>query len=411
MLLAFVWALVLLRIGSEFTGRGAAKWHHDFGLLYREQTSFYRRDYPASEVGRAEQPAGGASSDYPPYSFPLAMPWLPPGLGWHAAEVWFILCQALATAIVAAFAWSIGRGETPALRWLLAGSVLAMTGLRADLLFGNYGVLMTAMLVAMMWALERGRWGLAGAAWLASLLKPQMGWLFALLFLQRRGWRVLLAVGMTIVALTLTTCWWTGVTPWEIVQSKYSSRVSVMMLYPERISLVSLLTSAGLETGIAVIACAAAGVVATALVLFTRLRDASLLIRMAFVGLLNRISTYHNACDDLLLVFALAWLGRCAWQSSRRLDWAVFLALAGSVWAPTISLQSAPARVGVVAIWVTAAIYVALRGAREEAATGAALTLKAPATPLGSGAKPQHLPVDSLTASTGQRPVPSQQQS
>lgn len=376
-LVALAWALVVVRIGSEFTGRGSDKWHHDFGTLYREQANFYRGEYPASEVSRAEQRAGGASSDYPPYSFPLAMPWLPPGLGWHGAEVWFVICQAIATAVVAAFVWSIGRGQAAGLRWLLTGSVLAMTGLRADLLFGNYGVLMTAMLVAMTLALQRGRWGLAGAAWIGSLLKPQMGWLFALLFLRRRGWSVLLAAGVAILALTLITCWWTGVTPWEIVQSKYSSRVSVMMLKAQRISLVSVLTSAGLDAGMAVLACAAAGVVATAAVLITRLREASILVRVAFVGLINRISTYHNACDDLLLVFALAWLGRRAWQSGRTLDWAMFLALAGTIWAPTMALQSTAARLLVVATWIVVAADVALRGAKPEDLDHA---LTAPAT-------------------------------
>lgn len=379
-LLVLVWAWVLVRIGSEFTGRGAPLWHHDFGLLYREQASFYRGEYPASEVGRDEQPEGGASSDYPPYSFPLAMPWLPPGLSRLATEVWFVCCQAIATAVVAAFAWSLGRGEARALHWLLTGSVLAMTGLRADLLFGNYGVLMTALLVAMTWALSRQRWGLAGAAWIGSLLKPQMGWLFALLFLSRRGWRVLVAAGVAIVALKLATCWWTGVTPWEIVESQYSSRVSVMMLYPERISLVSVFTSAGLEVGLTVLACAAAGVACTTAVLFTRLRDASLLARVAFVGLINRLSTYHNACDDLLLVFALAWLGRRAWQTDRQLDWTMFLVLAGTVWAPTALLQSTPARLLVVAIWIVVAVDIALLGARTHAATDAEHPLTAPAT-------------------------------
>lgn len=380
-LLALVWLLVLLRIGSEFTGRGAGMWHHDFGLLYREQASFYRGEYPASEVGRDRQPRGGASSDYPPYSFPLAMPWLPPGLGWHAAEAWFVLCQAIATGVVAAFAWSLGRGEARPLRWLLAGSVLAMTGLRADLLFGNYGVLMTALLVGMTWALQRGRRGLAGVAWVGSLLKPQMGWLFALLFLRRRGWPVLLGAGVAIIALTLITCWWTGVTPWEIVRSKYSSRVSVMMLYPERISLVSVLTSAGLEVGIALPACALAAVAASVAALWTRLREASILVQVAFLGLVNRISTYHNACDDLLLVFALAWLGRRAWRSGRGLDWAIFLALAGAVWAPTKALQSTAAPILVVTIWIAVAVDVALRGARDESCTRNGDVLTTPAEP------------------------------
>ena len=37
-------------------------------------------------------------SAYPPSSFVLLMPWLPPGLGFQATRVWFTACQALAQA-------------------------------------------------------------------------------------------------------------------------------------------------------------------------------------------------------------------------------------------------------------------------------------------------------------------------
>ena len=52
-LVALAWALVLVRIGSEFTGRGANEWHHDFRLLYLEQSIFYRGEYPTPEARQA----------------------------------------------------------------------------------------------------------------------------------------------------------------------------------------------------------------------------------------------------------------------------------------------------------------------------------------------------------------------
>jgi hypothetical protein len=381
LLLVALWAIVAVRIGSEFTGRSAHLWHHDLGLLYEEQATFYRGEYPAWEVGEKPREARvGTRSDYPPYSFPLALPWLPPGLGWVPAQIWFVFCQLVATAIVAAFAWSLGRKEEPRLCWLLVGGVLAMTGLRADLLFGNYAVLMTAMLVGLLLALERGRWPLAGAAWVGSLLKPQMGWLFGLLFLSRRGARTLIGAGAALVLLALAACWWTDVTILEVLRSKYSSRVSVMMLMPERISAVSVLTTFGVDAGIALPVCAVAGVALTAWLLHTRMRTATTLTRVALVAVINRLCTYHNACDDLLLVFALCLLGRQAWRSNRVRDWAPFLLLGATVWAPTLTLQSTLARVSVVLIWIGVTIVLAGRVDREAgqdhpSARGAAASL------------------------------------
>lgn len=363
-----LWLLVSLRLGSEFTGRGADLWHHDLGLLYREQASFYRGDYPAGEVGPGRAQTGdGYQSDYPPYSFPLAMPWLPPGLGWTAARVWFVCCQLAAIVVVVAFVTSLAGRAEARLRWMLAGGVLAMTGLRADLLFGNYGVLMAALLVGVAWALERGRWGLAGTAWVGSLLKPQMGWLFAVLFLPRRGWRVLVAAALALVALAFVACWWTDVTLLDVVRSKYSSRVSVMMLYPERISLVSVLTTAGLDAGLALPVCSLSGLALAAWVLRAGLREAGTLAQMAFIGVVNRLCTYHNACDDLLLVFALALLGRRAWRGDGRMDWMLFLLLGATLWVPTLALQSTPARVLVVGVWIAVAINLARRSVEERA--------------------------------------------
>lgn len=362
-----IWLVVVLRIGSEFSGRGRAYWHHDLGLLYREQLSFYGGVYPAEEVLRsAPKTREAARSDYPPYSFCLAIPWLPPGLGWTASRVWFTLVQGMATAVVVAFAWRRGREIDQDLAWLLSGGVLAMTGLRADILFGNYGVVMAAWLVVLEWAVTRNRWRVAGVAWVVSVLKPQMGWLFALLFVRRQGWRTLVAAGASIVVLACLACAWTGVTPWEVFQSRYSNRVSTMALQPERLNLISLVGQWGIPSNVALPIGALAGMMAVAWVLRSWDGAANITWQFAFIGIVNRICTYHNACDDLLLVFALVVLGRHAWISGARMAWALFLLLGATVWMPTVMLQSNAARTGVVVAWIAVAAWLAATGTRAQ---------------------------------------------
>lgn len=70
-LVAAVWLVVVVRIASEFSGRGSDYWHVDLRTLYREQSSFYRGVYPAADVVAGAAGAGAVHSDYPPFSFAL----------------------------------------------------------------------------------------------------------------------------------------------------------------------------------------------------------------------------------------------------------------------------------------------------------------------------------------------------
>jgi len=358
-LVAAIWLIVAARVGSEFTGRGFRYWHLDLADFFHEQATFYRGTYPHSGVARPVPEIGGVHTDYPPYSFWLMAAWVPPGLGWPLEQFWFCACQGAATAVLVGFAWCRGREVGRGAAWLLAGSVAAMTGLRADLLFGNFGALMAAMLVGLYWSLETGRWRIAGAAWLAGIMKPQMGWLFAWLFLSSKGWRALVGALVALALLTSATCWWTGVAPMAIVHSGYSDRLLGMVAMPERHSLPSLLVAWGAAPKGALVAGAGLGMCAVGLALQGRLSLAPALSRFAFVALVGRICTYHNACDDLLLVFTLAFFGKRAWRTHAAADWASFLALGATVWVPTAASGSVAAAALLVAVWAVLAFRIA----------------------------------------------------
>lgn len=363
-LIVAVWALFAVNAIAMLRGRGGEFRHFDLGLLFNEQAAFYRGQYP--HEGVAATPAGMAAvrSDYPPWSFPLGVPWLPPGLGWDATRVWFSLCQLAAVGVLLWFVTRRARGEDRGLGWLLTGSVLAMTGLRADLLFGNYALIMMAMVVALLIAVERQRIGLAAAALAEAMLKPQIGWLFALTFLHRRGWKVLLGAGAALAISAALALAWTGVTPWHLLQSRYSESLTTISTLLERHSLVTVFVQLGLAPESALATAGALGIATTLWTLHARLGEADALTRFAFVGLVNRICTYHNTCDDVLLVLALVWFGRRAWRDGTVRHWAEFLALGATVWAPSALLRLPATKFVVVAAWVVFAAAICRRETR-----------------------------------------------
>jgi glycosyl transferase family 87 len=349
--------IILLRLASEFTGRGAPFWHWDLETLFHEQHAFYAHVYPHAGVNPGHA-ADRLQSDYPPYSFLLMLPWLPPGFSLLATRVWFTLCQLAAAAVIVTFAWRRGRDLGVSVAGLLAASVLAMTGLRADLLFGNYALLMIALLVAFGGALEGDRRPAAGAFWALGMLKPQMGWLFGLLLARRGWWRTAIGAVAALAVLAVLGCGWTGVTPFDILHSHYGSRVGAMSLQSERHNAVSLLGQWGVPSTVALVLGALSGLTVTFAALAGRLRDADVLTRLAFVGLVNRVCTYHNTCDDLLLVFALVQFGRAAGQRSAPADWFFFLLLGASVWAPTAALDWPAANALLVTAWLVCAAWI-----------------------------------------------------
>jgi hypothetical protein len=103
------------------------------------------------------------------------------------------------------------------------------------------------------------------------------------------------------------------------------------------------------------------GLGATCWALRGPLATAELLAQFAFVGVVNRICTYHNGRDDLLLVFALVWLGRRAWVAPEAGHWPAFLALGLTMWAPTAALQFSGANALLVVTWAAVAGWLLLR--------------------------------------------------
>lgn len=357
---AAAWLIVLVKLGATFGGWGAEWWRHDLRTLWRDQGLFYAGTYPHAAVSAGAAAAGDVRSAYPPTSFPLLVPWLPPGLKWPAARVWFAGAQLAALAALAAFAWRRGRAVDARTGWLLTGALLAMSGVRADLLFGNLALIGTALVLAVLWALETGRAPAAAAAWLAAMAKPQIGWLFALAAWRRETWRAWLGAAIALAACGAAACAWTGVSLVQAIGVGAGEETGKWAAWSSLNNLVVQLGAWGLSPQAALVTGAGLGAgVAGWAVRRPGLRT-DLLGQFAVLGLINRVCTYHNYCDDVLLVFALVWLGRRAARGERR-DGAAWLLLAGSTWLPTAALASPGLKGAVLLVWIGLAVWIVRR--------------------------------------------------
>ncbi len=347
--LMLVWGVVALRVTTELRRAGDPLRHHDFRTLASHQELFYRGIYPHAAVEAAPAGERYADSVYPPYAFVMAMPWLPPALGRDARELWFTGCQLGAIGVLLFFMWKIGREVDRTLAWLMIGAVLGMTGLWADVHFGNFSALACAPVAGLYFAQRSDRRFLAGLAWCGAMLKPQVGTMFFALLLGKREWRgFACGVGLLVVA-TIAACGWTGVSVREALSGIYLR--GLLELAPDGHSIVTVLSWLGVSPGLAQPIAGMAGVVTLWILLGGPLRQAELMARVAAVALVARLCLYHRPCDDLLLVFPLGFLGREAWIGNGCAAWAAPV-LAASAWLPTRLTELPPVKLLVVAIWI-----------------------------------------------------------
>lgn len=356
LLAAALGLLVTAKLALTLGGWGRQWWQHDLWTLWRDQQTFWGGTYPHASVSTQ---TGAVRTAYPPTSFPLFAPWLPPGLSWPMGRAWFAFCQVGALGALTWFAWRKGREVDARLGALLAATVLAVNGVRADLLFGNMGLITTALLLVALLALERGKISVATGAWLAALVKPQMGWLLALAFWRRGTWRAWSVAALMFGASGAAACAWTGVSFARAIGAGAGEEVAKWGAWGPLNNLAVWFGALGLSPHVALASGAVLAVGAGAWAMSRRgLRD-DRLGQFAVLGLVNRVCVYHNYCDDVLLVFALVWLGRRAWLGNM-MDRAWWLMLALSAWWPGAGSSGPLIKIALLAVWAGAAWRIAL---------------------------------------------------
>jgi len=322
--------LILLPLAIFYSGRGLiilARGHtgrpDDFARRWREERYVIARINPYDvlftrdrSIGRplptsdfrtvpADPAVGGLDTiGYPPWTYFS-------GLAFHSARLpWGRWQYAVANliALVAITLWALGEApprSAPAARWFLPVCCLATMPFFCTLTYGQYGVLLIALLAWSARLSGTRRWWVSALLMGVAMLKPSVTLAFLLVPLRgRRGPELFLTAAYVALA-GLAVCAWTRTDPHVfMLQMRVDSERYVL----DAPGLLKAAVVAGVPLriampGLMLVLLAAA---------FLWIREfggrETVLDQLAIAGLTARIFTYHRPYDDLLLVFLLVAL-------------------------------------------------------------------------------------------------------
>jgi glycosyl transferase family 87 len=335
--------------GFLYLARGNSRLPDDFPRRWREEQYvlagknpydiLFTRDqaigrpFPAVEFQRVPiDPAVGILDyvGYPPWTYFT-------GVALHSAPLPWGRYQYAAInliALVALVLWAVGEAPRSCdleARWFLPISFLATMPFFVTLTYGQYGVIVLAMLACSA-RLSGGRcWWLSGLLLGVAMLKPTMAAAFFLLPLARRRWGELIVAAAYTAVGCVVICAMTRTSPiLFLAQMESDSTRSVV----ETGSLLKGVWEAGVPLKIAlptlIIALGAAGY------LWIRALGsrATILDRLAIAGFIARLYTYHRPYDDLLLTFLLVALAVRLIRKPAPILLAAMLLVGLSLWLP-----------------------------------------------------------------------------
>ncbi len=280
---------------------------------------------------------------YPPWAFSIGLLFFGPS-SFTVVRWWFAALNLLALAGVFLLGYKVARPRGLSEAWLLGLAGTAMSAISTTLGVGQYGLIVTGLLVLCFWSLPRpmaGVWlGLAAA-------KPILSGPFGLPFLLPLRGRALAALAGVFLLANAFAWWQTGAPPIEmLLQMIHLGQTVITNSYGPMNTLNQL--------GVPIVAAewiAALGSVAAAAWLMARWSGAPLLVHFAIAAVAARFWSYHQLYDNLVLVFLLVALGDLASRWPSRARGAAFLAVGLSLWAPGKWCDHVPFQVYQMCAW------------------------------------------------------------
>ena len=288
---------------------------------------------PLLQTSTHARPVG----DYPPwaYAWGYAFHWPRHRVG---AALWYALAQGLALFGLCTWAWRTGgrvAGVPPPWRMPLAlgfmVAVLPMTAISRTLRWGNYGLIVVALLAAAHLALARRRTLTAGLLVAVSLIKPTLSLPFLLPLATFRRAAGLAVALLATAAAAIVAASWAGTEPLGMLRRSLEHVVPVAH---QGTGLVAAGHAAGFDNAM-LLQILGVGICATAWWIVWHRRHDDPLVSFAACGVAARFFTYHRLYDDVLLVFLAVALLRLAARSRRWLDACIAAAVILSLWTPT----------------------------------------------------------------------------
>lgn len=309
----------------------------DLRIRQKEYLCFARRIYPNSHLVSAGKSPAKVHSLYPPYAFPLFSCFF--GSGSFQAALFTI--QMFSLMAISLMMW---QGAS-VLEWFgpqaaAFGAVLApaCAGNCEGLAEGQFSMMCMGFITLQVFFLGRGRPLLAGLCWAISMIKPQIGLPFTLLFLVRREWLGLLAGSWALLLLSAFSLAWTNVKLWDLLQAFLKfEKLSFVMDDPYSASIWVQATRLDprLAMGLALGLLLALSGFAVARDLRSRL---SLLPAAGLCGACGYLLFYHRFYDGIVLYPLLLVMVQKCFKGGNILERVVTVLLALSLCLPQSSI-------------------------------------------------------------------------
>ena len=178
----------------------------------RSSQRYYRYDRPAPSPDA--EPIHAYAPWVYTYLYPLAT------LPWPLAVSIFYMIEVLAALTLAAFAFRTGWGiahRTGDAILCMAAPFLVGFPYEVCLYFGNFGIIVTALILLMVFFLNRGREVAAGICWALIMSKPQLGLLLSIPLLIQRKYLTILTAVLICVAASLWPAWLCRSSPLSLI--------------------------------------------------------------------------------------------------------------------------------------------------------------------------------------------------
>jgi hypothetical protein len=279
----------------------------------------------ATVIERIGSSRGGG---YPPWAFFSGVVFT--GLPWRVMQRVAALYDLIALAVIAWYAWSESRicGKAGAL-FLTAGS-LAIAGNLPAFFWGQYGIIVVALLVGAAMVEKRGYSFLAGIVLGISLLKPNISAPFCICYLVQRRYRVLFGAGVYLLVSSAVIWIVTKTNPIEMIHQMQQAAELVVggVAGP-----LHWILDLGVPIHRAIVLLAVTVIVAGSILMFYFRRE-SLLTQYAIAALTARLWTYHRPTDNIMMMPLLLAVG-IAMLRRENIALMVAFALAGlALWIP-----------------------------------------------------------------------------
>jgi hypothetical protein len=295
-----------------------------------------------------------SSGGYPPWSYAFGLLFAPP-LEWTLARWWFAAISLVSLATIGLIAWARARplGPLPA----AVAATLPFTNFSSAicLSYGQYGVLVSALVMCAAYLLEHNRRVLPGLMLGLSLVKPQLSATYCVAMLATRQWGVVATTGAAIAAGTLLMAALVGESP-SSVGTKALNDMGGTHISTNPAMAIALAVSSR-STAVVLLGLAGAAVV---FVLAPRLAGDP--VRLASLAIIVAMFwTHRKHFDVAMMSLPLIWLWVNAVRSGRALHYGAFLATGLTLWLPLRDAQWELWWVGAaqLVVWPAAAVLIA----------------------------------------------------